>query len=73
VAHLGSRSAGQVRIVHGQSAAEGVPRSRCIPMCNMPAWRGVRLTCTSVEAKVARYRGVSCLRKGERGGLCAGV
>ena len=53
VAYLGSWSwsAGQVRIVHGKSAAESVPRSRDIPMCDVPACRGGRRACASVEAK----------------------
>ena len=41
VAHLGSWSTGQVRIVHGKSAAGSVPRSRYLPMCDVPAWREV--------------------------------
>ena len=56
VAHLGSRSAGQVRGVHGKSTAESVPRRRCIFMCDVPAWRYVSCTYARVAAKVARCR-----------------
>ena len=30
---------------------ESKPRSRCAPMCDVPAWRGGKCTCAPVEAK----------------------
>lgn len=71
VAHLRSWSAGEVRIVHGKSSVESVPRSRYLPTCDVPAWRGGRCTCASVEAKGGEM--LSSFSEGERGGLCAGV
>jgi len=71
VAYLGSWSAGQARIVHGKCPAGSVPRSRCIAICDVPAWRGVRCTCALVGAKGGKVS--SCLSEGECGGLCAGV